>query len=279
MRLSAFDRIKNRSALFFWTIPTQEWSFMMNEVTRRQFSGQTISSLLTLSLLDLVCRQDAFADEVKPLTVRWLNEVNELGVELKDAKLKQVEWQKKIEELFLKVNLPDLLRTIDFDRLVSGAKLVDNGALSLRFNFGSAQGLPTNLVFGRQIFALKKGRSVVPHGHNNMATAFLILKGDCEGKHYDRLKDEPEHYIIKPTIDRKFEPGECSTISDHKDNVHWFKALTEKAFIFNIHVMNIAPERGEPTGRVYLDPSGEKLAGGLIRARRLDYEEAHKLYG
>jgi hypothetical protein len=223
MRLSAFDRIKNRSALFFWTIPTQEWSFMMNEVTRRQFSGQTISSLLTLSLLDLVCRQDAFADEVKPLTVRWLNEVNELGVELKDAKLKQ--------------------------------------------------------VFGRQIFALKKGRSVVPHGHNNMATAFLILKGDCEGKHYDRLKDEPEHYIIKPTIDRKFEPGECSTISDHKDNVHWFKALTEKAFIFNIHVMNIAPERGEPTGRVYLDPSGEKLAGGLIRARRLDYEEAHKLYG
>ncbi len=31
--------------------------------------------------------------------------------------------------------------------------------------------------------------------------------------------------IIKPTIDRKFSPGECSTVSDYKDNVHWFQAL------------------------------------------------------
>ena len=33
------------------------------------------------------------------------------------------------------------------------------------------------------------------------------------------------------------------------------------------------------TGRVYLDPEGEKLAGGLIRARRVDYDEVNRLYG
>jgi hypothetical protein len=37
-----------------------------------------------------------------------------------------------------------------------------------------------------------------------MATAFLILKGEFHGRHYDRVADEDEHMLIKPTIDRKF---------------------------------------------------------------------------
>jgi hypothetical protein len=107
----------------------------------------------------------------------------------------------------------------------------------------------------------------------------LILKGDLRGRHYDRVKDEPEHLIIKPTIDRKFSPGECSTVSDYKDNVHWFQAITEPAFIFNLHVLGVRSDGGLPTGRVYVDPSGESIAGGLTRARRIGYKEAHQLYG
>ena len=119
----------------------------------------------------------------------------------------------------------------------------------------------------------------MPHGHNNMATAFLILKGDLRGRHYDRVRDEPEHMIIKPTIDRKFGPGECSTVSDYKDNVHWFQALTEPAFIFNLHVLDVNPSGAQATGRVYVDPQGESIAGGLTRARLIGYKEANQLYG
>ena len=39
-------------------------------------------------------------------------------------------------------------------------------------------------------------------------------------------------------------------------------------------------EPGLPAGdRDYLDPAGEKLAGGLIRARRLSEADAYGLYG
>jgi hypothetical protein len=110
-------------------------------------------------------------------------------------------------------------------------------------------------------------------------TAFLILRGEFHGRHYDRVEDEKEHYIIKPTIDRKFTLGECSTISDDKDNVHWFQATSDTGFIFNIHVLDVRPGTTEPTGRVYLDPNGEKLKDGMIRARRLNYKEVHELYG
>ena len=112
-----------------------------------------------------------------------------------------------------------------------------------------------------------------------MATAFLILKGNLHGRHFDRLEDQPKHLIIKPTIDDRFGPGTTSSISDAKDNVHWFKALDEPAFIFNIHVTGLTTRKGTRTGRVYVDPNGEKLDDGLVRAPLLDYKKAHKLYG
>jgi hypothetical protein len=251
----------------------------MQTITRREFSQQALGSLLTYSLLEALFAHDAFASEVRPKTVAWLAGVNELGQEVQGQKLPQVEWQNQVEKLFSQVNLPELLRLIDFDRLTKGLKLVDRGALSLPFKFPKVEGLTTHYVFGKQIFALKEGRSVVPHGHNNMVTAFLMLKGDFRGRHYDRLEDVPDGYIIKPTIDRKFGAGECSTISDKKNNVHWFEALSEPAFIFNIHVTNVSPGFGLPTGRVYLNPEGEKLSGGRIKAPRIDYRTAVQLFG
>ena len=119
----------------------------------------------------------------------------------------------------------------------------------------------------------------MPHGHNNMATAFLILKGEFRGRHYDRVEDEDQHIIIKPTIDRKFVAGQYSTVTDLKDNVHWFKSVSEPAFIFNIHALNVNPGSQKRTGRVYVDPQGEKLQGGLVRAKRINHKEAHELYG
>lgn len=251
----------------------------MSTLSRRSFTQQSLGTLLTYSLLETISNRDAFADEVKPTAEKWLVDVHQLSVDLKGQKLPQLDWQKKVEELFVKVDLPDVLKLIDFDKLMTGTKYIDNGALSLRFNFPQVEGVPKQLVFGKQIFALKKDRSVVPHGHNNMATAFLILKGDLQGKHYDRVEDHKEHILIKPTIDRKFSPGDCSTVSDYKDNVHWFKAISEPAFIFNLHVMGIQPGATEATGRIYLDPQGEQLSGGLIKARRIGYEESLKKYG
>lgn len=247
--------------------------------SRRTFNAQALGSLLTFSLLETLCRYDLFAHEIRPNAIRWLADVNQLGADLKGQKLEQLAWQKKVEELLPQVDMRALLELIDFERLTSKVRFAERGERSLRLTFPKVEGVPSELSFGKQIFALKKDRSVVPHGHNNMATAFLILKGDLRGRHYDRVEDEPGYMIIKPTIDRKFTPGECSTVSDYKDNVHWFQALTEQAFIFNLHVMDVKPGTTLPTGRVYVDPNGESIDGGMTRARRIGFKEANQLYG
>ena len=250
----------------------------MSDLNRRAFNQGTLGSLLTFSLLETLFANDLFAEEIKPVTAQWLGEVNQLSLDLKGQKLEQIAWQKQVEALLDKVDLKDLMAFIDFDNLTASIKFRERGERSLRPKFPEVEGLPTKLVFGNQLFAVAKNRSVVPHGHNNMATAFIVLKGEFHGRHYDRLADENDgqHIIIRPTIDRTFAAGEYSTISDDKDNVHWFKATSETAYVFNFHVMSVRPGR---TGRVYLDPNGEKLSDGRIRAPRLNSAKAYELYG
>ena len=248
--------------------------------TRRDFGRRSIQTLLTVSLLEHLCSGNLLAKEARLTTEKWLSQVNEIGLSVKGQQLKQTQWQTQVEDLLSnQIDLPELLKLINFEAIAKNPKLMDNGARSHRPKIPKLQGGPERYVFGQQIFALRKGCSVVPHGHNNMATSFLILKGNFHGRHYDRVADEEKHMIIKPTIDSKFGPGQSSSISDEKDNVHWFKAEDEPAFIFNIHVFGVSPQSKKRTSRLYLDPFGEKLDDGLIRARLIDHDEAHKKFG
>ncbi len=101
-------------------------------LSRRAFVQQSLSSLLTISLVEALCGQDLFADEIKPLTTRWLADLNTLCQDVKGQQLEQVAWQKKVEELYRQVDLPELLKLIDFEKLTSNVDFVDQGARSLR---------------------------------------------------------------------------------------------------------------------------------------------------
>jgi hypothetical protein len=238
-----------------------------------------LGSLTAFGLIEMLYQHNLFADAVKPVIHRWVVSLHELCNDLKGQKLKDVDFQKKLEDLYGHVKLNDLVRLVELDRLTKNLKYPERGARNLGIDLGAVEGLPKWVVFGKQIFALKKGRSIVPHGHNNMCTGFIVLRGEFQGKHYDRVEDHPDHYLIKPTIDRKFQPGESSTISDHKDNVHWFQAKSDTGFIFNIHVMGYNKESNKTPARVYVDPQGEKVKGGLIQAKKMSSAECHKKYG
>ena len=251
----------------------------MHAESRRSFNRKLLGSLMTFGLIETLVSHDLFADSVKPVIGKWVVEMQDLARDLKDQKLKDVDFQAKLEDLYRRVDLQELIKLVDLDRVARSVKYPALGAANLGVDLSQVEGLPKKLLLGKQIFAMQKGRSVVPHGHNNMATGFIVLRGDFIGKHYERVEDLDDHYLIKPTIDRVFKPGEYSTISDHKDNVHWFKADSDTGFIFNVHVMGYNPDNPKPAARVYVDPDGEKVSGGLIKARVISSAECHKKYG
>ena len=126
---------------------------------------------------------------------------------------------------------------------------------------------------------MKKGRAIVPHAHHNMTSMHMVLAGNVQARHFDRVSNELNYLTIKPALDKEFVRGDLSTVSDQKDNIHWFEALSEPVFIFSVGVFKVNPDE-DFTGRDYIDPrGGEKIGNGLIRARRIGEKEARSLYG
>jgi hypothetical protein len=246
---------------------------------RRDFARNALQSLTALVLIEGLWSRQLLGKDVTPILDAWFKELSAISQDVHEHRKKDIEFQQALEYLYQRVDLDALLKTLDFDRLAATVKFPEKGAKSLPVDFSHVGGLSVKLPFGGQIFAMRKGRSVVPHGRDNMATGFLVMKGSFRGRHYDRIEDHADHYIIRPTLDRNFRPGEFSTISDHKDNIHWFTAEGETGFIFNVHVVDTNPENPKKPGRVYVDPIGEKLSGGLIKAPKISYGRVNQLYG
>lgn len=251
----------------------------MENISRRDFTRQMLGSLFSMALVGSLCEAQSLKGSVKPIAHKWVFEMEQISKDLRESKIKPVEWQDRIESLLRQVDLNDLLKAIDYQKLEKSAKLFDDHETAEDVSFSKIKKLPGELSFAPYFYAMKKGVSIVPHGHQNMTTMHMMLKGEARGRHFERLSDEPDFLTIKPTKDKQLTVGDVSTISDGRDNIHWFNSLTEPVFMFNIGVYDLNPEI-TTTGRDYIDPNnGENLSNGSIRVPRIKGEQAYKIYG
>ncbi|MEM8908123.1 MAG: hypothetical protein AAGD05_09785, partial [Bacteroidota bacterium] len=139
------------------------------------------------------------------------------------------------------------------------------------------EGLPEHTVFIKKIFGMKKERAIIPHGHSNMVSAHLIIKGEMHLRQYDKIRIEGHHMIVKPTVDKVIKTGELSSISDDKDNIHWFIANTDTAFTFDIIMLNLKDRKYNIHNIDIYEK--EKLYNGNFKVPILDIETALKKYG
>jgi hypothetical protein len=211
------------------------------------------------------------ATSVKAQVHTWIKDIDTMARDLTEERIATIDSQLRLERLLRLVDLDDLIAFIDFDRLTSGLKLPSLGETNVVIDLGDRR-------FKAEITAMDRGRSIPPHGHNNQMTEFVVLKGDLHARHFER-EDNGLDKILTPTIDQTFHRGSISTISDDKDNVHWFTALTGPAFMFNVVVSNLATRPGAGVGRVKLDLRGGAMPDGRIRAKGIDLETWLKVYG
>ncbi|MCC6156255.1 MAG: hypothetical protein IT367_20990, partial [Candidatus Hydrogenedentes bacterium] len=69
----------------------------MPNLTRREFTGSMMNSLLAYGLIDALWTQNLFAAEVKPVINQWFRDLYAVGEDLHGQKLKDVEFQAKME--------------------------------------------------------------------------------------------------------------------------------------------------------------------------------------
>ena len=251
----------------------------VKKLSRRSFNESLLRSALTLAFVKGLNKVDVLASPVRPIVRRWLVEMESASHELRRGRLKPVDWQEQIESLLSHVDLKDLLEAVDYDKLSRAAVFPEDHESADDISFTRTRNLPSELSFAPYFYALRKGVAIVPHGHRNMTSMHMMLNGQAHGRQFERVYDEEKYLTIQPTLDKVLEVGAVTTISDQKDNIHWFKALSEPVFMFNIAVFGISAAKGF-TGRDYVDPlGGERLGNGMVRVRRIGKDEAYRIYG
>jgi len=180
-------------------------------------------------------------------------------------------WQRQVEELSSHVDLDELLAAIDFAKIEREFAFTQDGGTKHSLRLG------TQLI-GVAIFGLERGRSITPHGHRNMASAHLVIGGKLRARNFDRVHDEESHLILRPTVDATIGRGAVSTMSTQRNNIHWFTALTGRAFTLDVVVSDL--KEGDKSYYIDLvDPAGgTKRGDGTIRAPRIDWKTSVRLY-
>ncbi|MCB1049024.1 MAG: hypothetical protein KDC71_00385 [Acidobacteria bacterium] len=244
-----------------------------------------LQSLIQWGWIYAISRLGWSAESQKSKTVNaWWQGHQALATALRQAETDPMMWQDAVQTLCQDIDLAELLRLLDFEHLYAQQQLPKQGSKIFRVQT-EAFGAQT-VRLAPKIFANAKGTAVVPHVHNQMVSAHLILAGRFHVRTFDRQFSEETHghVLLKPHMDRILGPGDVSTMSDDRHNGHWLVAQSERAFTLDIALTELPFSKpyanpGNAYSMIFVDPTGPLSAQGWIEAPILDYEIAMARFG
>lgn len=222
----------------------------------------------------------------------WLRKLHANASALSGRQISSLQWQEAMDQIYAGTPLEALRSRLAFNALrtqIIERIPADRGELFHRVMLpgsvqsGSVQsgavGAEPPRMLITKVAYIRKGRSIPPHGHSNMASAFLCISGEFAVKQYDKLEDGEGHLILRQTMDEsRAGVGSWSSISDYRNNVHWLTAKTDDCFLFTSKL--IAVESGRDlNGRINVDVKrADYLGSETMRAPKISAREAAELY-
>lgn len=231
-------------------------------------AGALLGGVLTLSTRALRAATQTHA-------VVMLREALELGRRLRRGEITQIQWQDTIGSILRSASVEEIRDAI-------GLEMIKERTPRLRLG-AAVQSVP---LIGRldpdegaamRVFFFGAGRTDPPHCHFNMVAAHIVLAGQFRVRHYERLREETGGFVLRSSHDRVIGVGDCTSISEQRDNAHWHAALTEGV------LLDVEQGRLNPSlpirRRQMLDLGVPPSADGSIMAKCLDRQTALHRFG
>ena len=239
--------------------------------SRRTFlEGALVGGIATLS------GASSLASAQQTSAVETLRQAVDLGRRVRRGELSQTGWQDAVEPLLRSKTVTELSEAIDLRALRARARPVARGSSILRVPLFRRLGADEGADM--KVFFFRAGRSDPPHVHFNLLAAHIVLEGRFRVRHFERVREQDDGFVLRAGRDRILGPGEVSSISDHRDNGHWHLAETDGV------LLDVQQGRLDPSlpirRREMIDPEGARpLADGSILSPRLGRNAALRRYG
>lgn len=231
------------------------------------------------ALLWLLGARRALAGPGAAAAIEQLAALGELALALRRGELEPVAWQDEMARQVAEIDVAEVIAAIDLDRLVASSEPLPDDRPRVRpLELAALESVLTLAGARLKLFALGHGRAIVPHGHHGMVSMHWVLRGALHGRSFDRLERTRSHVVMRPTLDRVLRPGAATSVSEHRDNIHWFVAVEGPAIALDVLVPGLAAEG--PRGRFYVDVrAAEPMIDERLRAPILSGGEALRRYG
>lgn len=242
---------------------------------RRQF----LTTLTGFSTYALLGEFSAQARSVSDPSIRaWLKRQDELAKALAQGHIQAQTWHDAVN---------GMAREVDVERLAFELRGADQRSAGTPFghdpqkrylSFKNELGETEHFKFGTAIFSFDEHSVITPHAHRHMVSAHMVIEGKVRIRTYDRLRDDGDALILKPSGDVVAEPGHAAAMCDAKDNVHWFTPKTGQAMTFDIIIDGL--DTGQDSYLIQpVDPlRATRLADGSLRAPLLTFAESMERY-
>ena len=195
------------------------------------------------------------------------------------------QFRQQLDEYYSHVDIKALVQDLDFPALSARLHEIDAYKIAVVCRKGDSSadpsknrldlwarrfGLLRRIGVSLDTLLLRAGEQIPPHGHNRVVSGFYVLDGEVGARHYDRIREIDGGLSIRKVFDQVLMAGGYTTNSEHFHNIHWLVGRAPESYLFRITVVG-TPTRPftrahAASSRVYVDPTGQPDASGVIEA-------------
>ncbi len=246
------------------------------ELSRRSLL-ETAAGVLLISSLNV---RSAWARGRPTVMDAWARDVVRLKEELRAGRVDVLAWQQGIEHANRSVPVNEISAYLDVD------------ALTREFTYSSSLAeardpvLPAEVIgeagmhrWFVRVFGLRRGGAIIPHVHNNMVSAHLVISGVFHARTHNRVQDLPKSVVLRPTRDGRIRVGDVISMSDRRDNQHWLIAQEDRSMTFDVGIVGVPASwtyghEANTYNMIYVDPTVPAELDGTIVAPTMTWEAA-----
>jgi hypothetical protein len=258
------------------------------EIALSNLDRRTVLHILGSALpLAAIARSGAIAGGNPRALDRWAQNVADLNAALRDGNVSNLDWQARMGALNADVDLAELSRYLDFDQLTRSLQISSDLAETADPKFPShinIGGKPRRWFL--RFFGMRRGGAIIPHVHNNMVSAHLIMSGSFRVRTFDRVADEPGDLAavqLRRRANEVMGPGRSITMSDDSHNGHWLVSKADRSFTFDTGVIAANPARAHALkageyNMIFVDAGVGDQSADVFRAPVMTFEESRAKY-
>lgn len=235
-------------------------------------------------LLAALSRSSAWAGGRPAALDSWARVLIGLNGDLAQRRIDVLQWQDRVTALNSSVGLSELVAYIDIDRLTREFRYPTLLAET------ADPVLPPEVLdpasrkqWFIRVFGMRRGGAIIPHVHNNMVSAHLVVSGSFHARTHDRVDDVPDAVLLRPRLDGLLKTGQSISMSDRRDNQHWLVAQEDRSMTFDVGVTGLGASfaYGHKAGSynmIFVDAGRRPERDGMIVAPVMTFEQCAAKY-